>query len=77
MFAAFALDSPAAVRIVIAEVIATSVLGVVLLAFFYPQILKAMWRAGARGEEPKRLAVFTATLFLIPVTIIGVSSLFG
>ena len=54
MFAAFALDSPAAVRIVIAGVIATSVLGVVLLAFFYPQILKAMWRAGARGEEPKR-----------------------
>jgi solute carrier family 34 (sodium-dependent phosphate cotransporter) len=78
MFAAFALDSPAAVRIVLAEVIATSVLSVVLLAFFYPQILKAMWHVQVLGaKSPKRLAVFTATLFLIPVTIIGVSSLFG
>ena len=78
MFAAFALDSPAAVRIVLAEVIATSVLSVVLLAFFYPQILKAMWHVQVLGaKSPKRLAVFTATLFLIPVTIIGISSLFG
>jgi hypothetical protein len=78
MFAAFALDSPAAVRIVLAEVIATSVLSVVLLAFFYPQILKAMWHVQVLGaKSPRRLAVFTATLFLIPLTIIGVSSLFG
>ena len=62
----------------LAEVIATSVLSVVLLAFFYPQILKAMWHVQVLGaKSPKRLAVFTATLFLIPVTIIGVSSLFG
>jgi hypothetical protein len=78
MFAAFALDSPAAVRIVLAEVIATSALSVVLLAFFYPQILKAMWHVQVLGaRSPKRLAVFTTALFLLPVTIIGLSGLFG
>jgi solute carrier family 34 (sodium-dependent phosphate cotransporter) len=76
MFAAFTLDSPAAVRIVLAEVIATSVLSVFLLAFFYPQILKAMWHLQVLGaKSARRLAVFTAVLFLIPVTIIAVSGL--
>jgi solute carrier family 34 (sodium-dependent phosphate cotransporter) len=76
MFAAFTLDSPAAVRIVLAEVIATSVLSVFLLAFFYPQILKAMWHLQVLGgKSARRLAVFTALLFLIPVAIIGVSGL--
>jgi solute carrier family 34 (sodium-dependent phosphate cotransporter) len=78
MFAAFTLDSPAAVRIVLAEVIATSVLSVVLLAFFYPQILNAMWHLQVLGaKSARRLAVFTVVLFLIPVTIIGVSGLFS
>jgi solute carrier family 34 (sodium-dependent phosphate cotransporter) len=78
MFAAFTLDSPAAVRIVLAEVIATSALSVVLLAFFYPQILKAMWHVQVLGaRSPKRLVVFTAALFLLPVTIIALSGLFG
>ena len=78
MFAAFTLDSPAAVRIVLAEVIATSALSVVLLTFFYPQILKAMWHVQVVGaKSARRLAFFTAALFLLPVTIIGVSGLFG
>jgi hypothetical protein len=78
MFAAFALDSPAAVRIVLAEVIATSVLSVVLLAFFYPQILKAMWHLQVLGgKNPTRLVVFTAVLFLIPLSVIGVSGVIG
>jgi solute carrier family 34 (sodium-dependent phosphate cotransporter) len=76
MIAAFALDSPSAVRIVLAEVIATSVLSLVVLAFFYPQALKAMWKLQAvGGKSPLRLAVFTAALFLLPITIIGVSAL--
>jgi sodium-dependent phosphate cotransporter len=78
MFAAFTLDSPAAVRIVLAEVIATSALSLVLLAFFYPQILKAMWHVQVLGaRSPRRLAVFTGVLFLLPITIIAVSALFG
>ena len=76
MLAAFALDSPAAVRIVLAEVIATSVLSLLVLAFFYQRILKSMWQLHVLGaKSPRRLATFTAVLFLIPVTIILVSSL--
>ena len=78
MIAAFALDSPAAVRIVLAEVIATSALSLILLAFFYMRILKAMWQVQVLGaKSPRRLAIFTLVLFLLPVTIIGVSALFG
>ena len=78
MLAAFALDSPSAVRIVLAEVIATSILSLIVLAFFYMQALKAMWHLQALGAKtPRRLAVFTAALFLIPITIIGVSAAVG
>jgi sodium-dependent phosphate cotransporter len=78
LLAAFAVDSPAAVRIVLAQVIATTVLSLVLLAFFYDQILKKMWQLQVLGAKSRRrLAVFTAALFLIPVTIICVSALFG
>jgi sodium-dependent phosphate cotransporter len=78
LFAAFAVDSPTAVRIVLAQIIATTVLSVVLLAFFYMKILKAMWHLQVLGgKNPSRLVVFTAVLFLIPLTIIGVSGLIG
>lgn len=78
MLAAFALDSPAAVRIVLAETIATSTLSIILLAFFYPQ-LKTLIR-GVEGffvGGPIRLAGFTAALFAIPLTTILVAGLIG
>jgi solute carrier family 34 (sodium-dependent phosphate cotransporter) len=76
MLAAFALDSPSAVRIVLAEVIATSALSLIVLAFFYMQALKAMWHLQVLGaKSARRLAVFTAVLFLIPASIIAVSAL--
>jgi sodium-dependent phosphate cotransporter len=74
MLAAFALHSPAAVRIVIAEVIATSILSVILLAFFYPQTRRMVWKFQRQMVLNKtRLAAFTAGLFLVPVAIIAVS----
>jgi sodium-dependent phosphate cotransporter len=76
MLAAFALDSPAAVRIVLAEVIATSTLSVLLLAFCYPQLRAAMrWIEGVFVRSPARLALFTAALFVIPVATIVVAGL--
>jgi solute carrier family 34 (sodium-dependent phosphate cotransporter) len=76
MLVAFAVDSPSAVRIVLAEVIATSALSLVLLTFFYHRILKTMWQLHVLGaKSPRRLATFTAVLFLLPVTIILVSAL--
>ncbi len=63
MLAAFALNSSAAVRIVLAEVIATSILSVILLAFFYPQLKSGIWRfQRAVVKSRPRLAVFTAGL---------------
>jgi hypothetical protein len=78
MLAAFALHSPAAVRIVLAEVIATSILSVILLTFFYPQVQTLIWKVQRMMVSSKpRLAIFTAALFLLPITIIIVSGAAG
>jgi sodium-dependent phosphate cotransporter len=78
MLAAFALGSPAAVRIVLAEVIATSALSVILLTFFFPQIRSGMWRFHNHFvKSPLRLALFTAALFLVPLTTIGIAGAIG
>lgn len=75
MLAAFALGSGAAVRIVLAEVLATSVLSVLLLAFFYPAIRKGIFRFQHQILKSKtRLAAFTAALFLVPILIIAVAN---
>ena len=71
MLAAFALDSPAAVRIVLAEVIATTTLSVILLTFFYPQIRRGLWRFQRQMVKSRpRLAAFTAALFVVPIAVI-------
>ena len=76
MLAAFALGSPAAVRIVLAEVIATSILSVALLAFFYLPVRRVVWRFQRQMLVSRpRLAAFTASLFLVPISIIAVSNL--
>jgi sodium-dependent phosphate cotransporter len=78
MLAAFALNSAPAVRIVLAEILATSSLSVLLLAFFYPQLQRLVWRFQRQVVASKpRLATFTAALFLVPLTIMSVSSLAG
>ncbi|MGH3072201.1 MAG: hypothetical protein ACRDNB_08020 [Gaiellaceae bacterium] len=78
LLAAFAVDSPSAVRIVLAQVLATTALSLVVLAFFYMKALKAMWHLQVLGaKSARRLVTFTAVLFLIPITIIGVSAAVG
>ncbi|MDQ4143466.1 MAG: hypothetical protein M3198_06945 [Actinomycetota bacterium] len=78
MLAAFALHSPAAVRIVLAEVIATSLLSVILLTFFYPQVRSGIWRFQRQMIKNRtRLAAFTAALFMAPLAIIAISGLAG
>ncbi|MDQ3784263.1 MAG: hypothetical protein M3360_05200 [Actinomycetota bacterium] len=78
MLAAFALNSPAAVRIVLASVIAALVLSVILLGFFYTPVHRLVWRFQRQVIQSKaRLAAFTAALFLVPVTVIAVSGLLG
>jgi sodium-dependent phosphate cotransporter len=78
LLAAFAVDSPAAVRIVLAQLLVSTLLSLIVLVFFYMQALKAMWKLQVLGaKSPRRLAIFTATLFLIPASIIVVSGLVG
>jgi hypothetical protein len=76
MFAAFALNSPAAVRIVTAQILATTVVSLVLLAFFYPQSKRGIWWFQRQFMHSRlRLALFTAGLFVVPVSIILVAGL--
>ena len=78
MLAAFALNSPAAVRIVLAEVIVTSVLSLILLTFFYPQLRSGIWRFQRQVTKSKpRLAVFTVGLFVVPIATIAIAGLAG
>jgi len=71
LLAAFALDSAAAVRIVLAGIVTTSVLSVVMLTFFYPAIRAGIWRLQFQIWRSKpRLATFTAALFVVPIALI-------
>lgn len=71
LLAAFLLNSGAAVRIVIAGIAGTTVISVILLAFFYPQLRSGIWKFQRQVVKSKpRLALFTAALFLVPVSIL-------
>jgi hypothetical protein len=78
MLAAFALDSPATVRIVLAQIIASTIVSVIILTFFYPQVRSGIWRFQRQMIKSRsRLAGFTAALFFVPVAIITISGLAG
>ena len=75
LLAAFLLHSPAAVRIVLAGILGTSIVSALLLAFFYPHIKTAVWRFQRQIVRSRpRLAGFTAALFLVPVAILALAS---
>ncbi|MFN2390050.1 MAG: hypothetical protein ABR575_10660 [Actinomycetota bacterium] len=76
MLAGLALHSPAAVRIVLAQVIAATLISVLLLVFFYPQIRTGVFRFQRKVVRSRpRLAVFTVGLFLVPIAIIVTAGL--
>ena len=78
LLAAFLLGSDAAVRIVLAGIIGTTIVSVVLLAFFYEPIRKGVWKFQKSMVRSKpRLAAFTAGLFIVPIALIGGSGLVG
>jgi sodium-dependent phosphate cotransporter len=78
LLAGLALNSDAAVRIVLAGIIGTTVVSVLLLAFLYPQLRSGIWGFQRRVVRSKtRLAAFVGGLFLTPLAIVGVSNLFG
>jgi solute carrier family 34 (sodium-dependent phosphate cotransporter) len=78
LLAAFLLHSSSAVRIVLAGIIGTTIVSVVLLAFFYPSVRRGVWKFQRQMVKNRpRLAMFTAALFLMPLAIILFSGLAG
>jgi len=78
LLAAFLLGSAAAVQIVLAGIIGTTIVSVALLTFAYPQLRRAIWRFQRQMVKSKsRLAVFAAALFAVPIAIIAVAGLAG
>jgi solute carrier family 34 (sodium-dependent phosphate cotransporter) len=78
MLAAFALDSPAAVRVVLAEVIAAGSISVVLLALAYPVIWTTLWDVQTAVTASRaRLGLFTGAVLLLPLLAIAVAAFLG
>jgi solute carrier family 34 (sodium-dependent phosphate cotransporter) len=78
LLAAFLLHSSAAVRIVLAGIVGTTIVSLVVLAFFYPSVRRGVWKFQRQMVKNKpRLAMFTAALFLMPLAIILFSGLVG
>ncbi|MGH2767887.1 MAG: hypothetical protein ACRDIF_02900 [Actinomycetota bacterium] len=76
LLAAFLLRSPEAVRIMLATITGTTIASLLLLAFLYPQMYRAMWWFQRRMVKSRiRLAGFTAGLFLVPLSIVVVSAI--
>jgi hypothetical protein len=78
MLAAFALDSPAAVRVVLAEVIAAGSLSILLLALAYPAVWSALWTTQVAITRTRaRLAAFTLGVLGVPVLLIALGAVIG
>lgn len=76
--AAFALDSTAAVRVLLAAVLPATTVTVLLLAFAYPLLWTAIWETQrwVTGTRP-RLALYTLAVLLVPIALIGAGALVG
>jgi solute carrier family 34 (sodium-dependent phosphate cotransporter) len=78
LLAAFLLNSPAAVQIVLAGIITSTVVSLVLLAFLYPQLKRGVWRFQRQMVKSKpRLFAFTACLFVLPIATIAIAGVVG
>ena len=78
LLAAFLLDDPAAVRIVLASIVGSTIVSLFILTFFYRQIRSGIWRFHRNMVKSKpRLAAFTAALFVVPIATIGIAGFAG
>lgn len=70
---------PAApVRIILAEIMGTAIVGLLVMSLFYSTLTRSMWSFQREVTRSRtRLALFTVCLLLIPLTIIGVSATVG
>ncbi|HEX2049139.1 MAG TPA: hypothetical protein VHJ34_00735 [Actinomycetota bacterium] len=80
LLAGLALHSPGAVRIVVAQVISTTILSVLVLWLRYWETRKVIWRFQNWVVKPGahvRMAAFTASLFAVPLALILIGGLAG
>jgi sodium-dependent phosphate cotransporter len=78
MLAAFALDSAAAVRVVLVQLVAAGALSLLLLALAYPAMWSALWSVQTAVTRTRaRLAAFTLGVLLVPVLLIALGALIG
>ncbi len=70
LLAAFLLNSPESVRIVLAGIVGTTIVSVFLLTFLYVPTRRAIWRFQRKVVSNRTtLFAFTACLFLVPLAI--------
>lgn len=66
----------AAVRIILAEIMGTALVGLIVMSFLYRPFKSVVWRFQRVVTASKpALAAFTGALFLVPLVVIGVSGL--
>jgi hypothetical protein len=71
LLVALLLHSDAATRIIMAEIVGVALVGVAIMILFYEPFKRGTWKFQRQMVKSKpRLAMFTASLFVVPITII-------
>jgi hypothetical protein len=78
LLVALLLHSEAATRIIVAEIAGVGIVGIAIMLFLYEPFKRGTWRFQRQMVKSKpRLAMFTAGLFIVPLSIVVISGLVG
>lgn len=78
LLVALLLHSEAATRIILAEIAGVGIVGVAIMLFVYGPFKRGTWKFQRQMVKSKpRLAMFTAALFIVPLSIVAISGLVG
>lgn len=78
LLVALLLHSEIATRIILAEIIGVGIVGVAIMVFAYQPFKRGTWRFQRQMVKSKpRLAMFTAALFIVPISITIISGVIG
>lgn len=78
LLAAFALDSPGAVRVLLAALLAAAAVSLAILALVYRPVWTALWGVQTAVTASRtRLALFTSVVLFVPLLALGVGAAVG
>ena len=78
LLAAFALDSPGAVRVLLAALLAATAVSLAILALVYRPVWTALWGVQTAVTASRtRLALFTSVVLFVPLLALGVGAAVG